>query len=238
MSNYLQYKSWKSEAFGDITFRNRIYFKSILTQLNVDLSQETVVEIGFGNGEFLAFCKEQKAKTIYGVELEAELVDRGKNANFNVIHHEDIENLLLKLEPLDNVLVFMLDVIEHMEYEQAVNFLKRLSIANSKITLILRTPNMDGISGNVAFYGDSTHKCGFGKIKFQQLASDTGFELEKIFGDLKIKRKLGFMGVIDYIRRKVLLGISLIITRSLMPNFEYDLLSPNLILKMYCFKKL
>src|SRR5262245_48888180 len=63
---YETWKRWSAQNFFQCSDRQRAYFEGELACF--DLRDKHVLEIGFGNGEFLSFARARGAE-LYGTEL-------------------------------------------------------------------------------------------------------------------------------------------------------------------------
>ena len=79
MSAYINWKNWNKDEFGSIKTK-KYYFRALLKKFCLDESAN-ILEIGFGNGEFLSFIKELNIPII-GVEKEKRLVEIAKKKRF------------------------------------------------------------------------------------------------------------------------------------------------------------
>jgi len=66
-------KNWKDGDFGKNTPEDDAYFSKIKKTFNLN-NNLRVLEIGFGNGNFLNYCKNNNWDVV-GVELIKELLD-------------------------------------------------------------------------------------------------------------------------------------------------------------------
>jgi len=177
MSSYDEWKSWKKEEFSQLGKKDEIYFETILKP-HLLIPSSTVLEIGFGNGSFLAFGK-QKGYSIFGVEIIPELVERANELGFNAFL--DL-NEIPKDVKFDMIVMF--DVLEHIEQEKIIPFLAQLHVLlNDNGILILRTPNGSSPFGLTNQHGDITHCTIVTPPKLDYWSQGTNFELIKVGGD-------------------------------------------------------
>ena len=80
MQNYEDWKNWKDGDFGKTTPEDDAYFSKIKKTFNLN-NNLRVLEIGFGNGSFLNYCKNNNWD-VYGVEIIPVLVDRAVKTGF------------------------------------------------------------------------------------------------------------------------------------------------------------
>ena len=81
MTSYTKWKSWDASQFGLTSKENSLYYKKLFSRYL--LEAKNVLEIGYGNGSFLNWCKEKKLN-IHGVEQDKDLIARAKKLNYKV----------------------------------------------------------------------------------------------------------------------------------------------------------
>jgi len=153
--NYLTWKNWRSHAFGFYNASEHYYFKKLFNR-HLDGCQNArsvkVLEVGFGNGNFLAWCLAHQIEYV-GIDKEVELASRAKAmgilafTDINCIPHEFRFDM-----------VFMFDVLEHLSEDQIIEVLgyvsDRLEIGGR---LVIRSPNGASPLGLNNQHGDPTH---------------------------------------------------------------------------------
>ena len=177
MSEYADWKGWKPGDFGYCaapTERylawhvNRAFAGAVPARMNV-------LEIGFGNGAFLGFCR-KRGFEVTGVETDPDLVARAATAGFQAA------NDLGQAESASPFhLVFACDVLEHLDRPAIEDLFRRLPrlLADGGRVLI-RVPNGDSPFGRRHQHGDITHVTTFGEFKFRQLAHASGMAVEAV----------------------------------------------------------
>lgn len=160
--DYICWKNWEAHEFGTLDANRSAYFDAELKPLNVS-EGAVVLEIGFGNGQFLAFGKRNRWQ-ISGTEVNLTLVETAKNKGFDA----HVADELGRLADSTFDLVAAFDVLEHVPEIEHVDFLASL-IKKLKIggVLLLRFPNGDSPMGLPNQNGDPTHcsVIGVGKLK-------------------------------------------------------------------------
>ena len=123
-----------------------------------------VLEIGFGNGAFLGYCKNE-GWTATGIETNETLLSRATSAGFPVF--SSVEELPGGLT-FDLIAVF--DVLEHLPIDHAEGLLSQLrDVLSPQGAILLRVPNGDSPFGRAYQHGDRTHVETYGSEKLQQL---------------------------------------------------------------------
>ena len=162
---YMNWKQWVPDEFGSLNSSERKYFKSEIERTGRQFPiGSRVLEIGFGNGAFLAFSRENRWD-IHGTEVNEILLEEGRSRGYECFHaanlnecHENFYDLIVAF-----------DVMEHLEQDDILPFLGSIKkILKSGGFFISRFPNGDSPFGLVNQNGDVTHltTLGYGKIKY------------------------------------------------------------------------
>lgn len=174
-SSYVAWKGWVDETpFGHLAAGEASYFADELRDvLPRGAKSPEVLEVGFGNGAFLAFCR-SRGWNVTGTELDPQLVQAGKDAGFLVHPPEALSELAD--HSFDLIAVF--DVLEHIEQQRIVGL---LSLLASKLrpggSMIFRFPNADSWLGNPLQNGDPTHVTQIGYLKMTYFALHANLEV-------------------------------------------------------------
>ncbi len=177
----MKWKSWgdgnRQAQFGRYSQYEADYFRKVLNLADVK-SGAKILEVGFGNGPFLSFCREV-GLDISGTEINPELVDLAKDCGYAVYESSYLESD--KLERYDLIIAF--DVIEHIDPAKTILFLEscRKTIANDGV-LVLRFPNGDSPFSMANFNGDATHCNWIGAEKLAYYSHCAGFKSAEVIG--------------------------------------------------------
>lgn len=124
-----------------------------------------VLELGFGNGQFLSFCRSQ-GFSVTGVEINRVLVERAKAYGYSAF--DNIEAAFAE-GPFDLVAAF--DVFEHLNLIELGELMDRMRRSLGEDgCLLIRVPNGDSPFGRRHQHGDLTHVSSFGEFKIRQMA--------------------------------------------------------------------
>ena len=164
--DYLEWKQWEAVAFGQCSNQAAKYlFWHVHRALPNMPANANVLEVGFGNGQFLAFCRSH-GLAVTGVEVNKQLVNRARSSGYRAA--ESVEQTL-DVGPFDLIVAF--DVLEHLDASAVGSFFGSLqtSLAEGGC-LLVRVPNGDSPFGRRHQHGDLTHVSTFGEFKIRQLA--------------------------------------------------------------------
>ena len=72
--SYKNWKDWEDKSFGNLSRQDKTYYDAELKGIrgNFEGKKLNVLEIGYGNGSFLTYCKNKDGE-ICGVELYEDL---------------------------------------------------------------------------------------------------------------------------------------------------------------------
>ena len=177
---YAQQKHWDDERFGVLTAREEADLTALLRMSKVSLPpQSRVLEIGFGNGGFLAFGRNRQWE-MHGTEMNELLLQRARRNGFDVIHADNLDSFAS--DCFDLVVAF--DVLEHVPGHRIHGFLTNVKrISKDKAVFIARFPNGDSPFGRFSQHGDPTHITSIGSHKARYFAEEAGFDIIYIGGE-------------------------------------------------------
>lgn len=153
-TEYLEWKDWSGEAFGTLSRHDRSKFSAILRQSKIEVPcGSRALEIGFGNGQFLAYATERGWK-IEGTEANPELVERARQMSFHALHTKDLASF--PDDAFDLVAAF--EVLEHISQDKLPGFLLEIKrILRDQGVFVANFPNGDSPFGRCLQHGDLTH---------------------------------------------------------------------------------
>jgi SAM-dependent methyltransferase len=163
---YTEWKHWEADQFGQWSRSDGRYFSWCIAQAKLSPPPTRVLEIGFGNGAFLGYCRD-RGWTATGIETSETLISRATSAGFPVFSAVvDLPDGLF----FDLIAVF--DVLEHLPIDQAQGMLSSLrAVLSPQGAMLLRVPNGDSPFGRAYQHGDRTHVETYGSEKLHQLCA-------------------------------------------------------------------
>lgn len=173
---YAGYAAWKewSGAFAT-TDREARYFAEEFR--GIVLKQKRVLEVGFGNGSFLAWAKGEGAD-VAGIEINAEMRDAARAHGFEAFD-SSLAELARHSARYDLVAAF--DVLEHWDVDELVaNFRAIGELLVDGGLFVSRFPNGQSPFGRVYQHGDFSHKSVLSTYKIEYLARLANFEIVRI----------------------------------------------------------
>jgi 2-polyprenyl-3-methyl-5-hydroxy-6-metoxy-1,4-benzoquinol methylase len=170
---YAQWKQWDGDFSA--SDRDARYFTAEFA--DIELAARRVLEIGFGNGSFLAWAKAQGA-LVAGTEIDEGMLARAREKGF-VGLPSALAGLAASGQRFDVVVAF--DVFEHWDKETLIANLKCIAALLDNGGLVLaRFPNGHSPFGRVHQHGDITHQTALSKSSIEQLAGITGFTVVRV----------------------------------------------------------
>lgn len=140
--------------------------------------ETSVLEIGSGTGEFLAYLHRKGTKRFQGVERDAEAVAAMPPGLDAHVHVGDLWAYLAdgaQGETFDRVA--MLDVLEHFTAVDGVKLLEAVKgVLAPGGLVVVRVPNMGSPWGGVHQFSDLTHRSAYTAMSLEQLAITAGYE--------------------------------------------------------------
>lgn len=177
-SEYLSWKNWGTiHSFGVLDASYEAYCNAEIKRARLS-EISNVLEIGFGDGNFLAYCKIKKWNVV-GTEENQELVNLAKSLGYDAFHTSELEKI-----PVDSFdLIVAFDVLEHIEQKYLYGFLTQVKKWLKKDGIFLaRFPNGDSPFGLSVQHGDITHVTTIGRGKVEYFAKNLGFDIQFIGG--------------------------------------------------------
>jgi len=140
--------------------------------------ETSVLELGSGPGEFLAYLKQMGVQRFLGVEMNADAIQAMQPGLDEHLHKSDIWKFLDGAtggEPYDRVVI--LDFLEHFSAFEGVRLLEKIkSVLVPDGLVVIRVPNMASPWGGIVQYADLTHKCAYTPTSLEQLGMAAGYK--------------------------------------------------------------
>ena len=176
-NDYTEWKNWTFEQFGSFHKDEYLYFRSELSFINKQLriNECKILELGFGQGAFLGYCKYLGLK-VTGVELNNKLLSMAKDKGFEVF---DWEWFMSCEEKFDLIVAF--DVLEHLSRDELHFLFQKINVSlNVGGYFLARFPNGDSPIGMANQNGDHSHKTFIGSAMFEYFSRSSNLHLVSI----------------------------------------------------------
>lgn len=170
---YARWKAWDPSEFGRYRAFEGTYFTRELSGLHLG-PKARVLEIGFGNGGFLAYSRD-RGFDAHGIERNDDLVRIAQQHGFTASGSEALDDLANQ-GAYDLIAAF--DVIEHIDTDELPGFLRKLrALLVPGGHLIARFPNGGSPFARLTQHGDITHKRPLARPAISQLAGLAGLDV-------------------------------------------------------------
>jgi len=188
---YAQWKGWQGDF--ETSDRDARYFAAELA--GIDLSGKRVLEIGFGNGSFLAWARRQNAQ-VTGTEIIDTLIEQARTKGYDA-QSASLPTLLASGRQFDLIVAF--DVFEHWHKDELIANLGQLhALLAGDGLLLARFPNGHSPFGRVHQHGDLTHVTTLSSSSVTQLAQMTGFTVERIDNAQRVPVRSDFWSALKH----------------------------------------
>ena len=187
-SDYTEWKGWtEDKILPEVPHpTNQDYFTREFERAKV-LPESKILEIGFGNGEFLRWA-EFNGYHVFGLEINEKLYQLGGKRGFQVFLGTVTGDLEELGGEFDVVVAF--DVLEHLPKEVLLDYFKainrRLKVGGR---VIVRFPNGQSPFSTYAQYGDMTHQTVLTGRLLDQVTRKAGFSMEGCYNAVRIHGK-------------------------------------------------
>jgi SAM-dependent methyltransferase len=178
--SYREWKDWTADRFGLLSKRRRRHFDAELKRTGLPLREPLrVLEIGFGDGRFLAYAKEKGWKVV-GTEIIGELVDLARQQQYEAV----TADRMATFEERSFDLVVAFDVLEHLDPAALLELLLETKrVLKPHGVLLAKFPNGDSPFGLMNQNGDVTHVSFIGSAKVDYFAKTLGATLVFVGGE-------------------------------------------------------
>jgi len=174
---YETYARFKDYAAPNPGAKESRRFDEELWQPAACAEDMSFLEIGCGNGLFLAYLHQKGVTKFLGIDHDLALANHVPAALADHFRVADVWEFLDSnsgARRFDRVV--MLDVLEHFTAEDGVRLLRGLArILRPGGSIVVRVPNMSSPWGAQYQFGDLTHKAAYSPTSMRQLAEASGY---------------------------------------------------------------
>ena len=172
-ANYGEFKHWQA-GFAHTADEQELFAGELR---GIELERQRVLEIGFGSGALLSWCRGRGAE-VTGLEIQPELVEAGRHAGYRVFERRLEEARELDGERFDLILAF--DVFEHVPADELPKLLARArELLADGGRIVARFPNGQSPLGRIFQYADATHCQVLSVPTLAQIAAPLGLAVER-----------------------------------------------------------
>ena len=156
---------------GDWQYFDRKHFK-FLQKLNHD---DAILDVGCGSGMLMAYLVAKGFRRVEGVDISAEQIELAVAKNLKA-QCVDVFSFLESKRGAFQAIV-AIDFVEHFKKDELLRLFSLLFRAlKADGTLLIQTPNGQGLLSSQVIYGDLTHCTIFTPESLRQALRPNGFE--------------------------------------------------------------
>lgn len=172
--HYSEWKHWKPCDFAASSFDLQRSYDLLFRHLNVSLPGKKILEIGFGNGNFISYALSRGCSSIEGVEIQETLLSRALAMDLKV--YSDLSQVECGSK-FDIIVAF--NVLEHLSSDELVALFTSLdNLLPCGGICIFEFPNGESFFSLGMQNGDITHVSSITRQKLYQLMTPTSLNLK------------------------------------------------------------
>jgi 2-polyprenyl-3-methyl-5-hydroxy-6-metoxy-1,4-benzoquinol methylase len=138
-------------------------------------SNVRILELGCGSGLMLRYLREQGFTDVIGIDISVEQVNLANKSGFDAEVNDAFSFLDDQDESFD--VIIAIDFIEHFYKDELILLFPLIhKVLKEKGTLLIQTPNGEGLFSNQVIFGDLTHLTIFTPSSLSQLLQESGFQ--------------------------------------------------------------
>lgn len=181
---YARYNTYSRRTTVQDARTRKVIFRAFERTLGPWLPVDCVtpiLDIGCGEGALLTFLRERGYINLSGFDLSPENVAICHALGLDFVEQWDALRLAERYPPGSFGVIFVMDVLEHLPKQRAVDFLEQVrQCLKPGGTVIIQTPNMGSILGLYRRYNDLSHEFGLTEKSARDLLMVAGFRNENI----------------------------------------------------------
>jgi SAM-dependent methyltransferase len=170
----IQYRNWHNDTIEH--YESHVnYYKRNFGYLLPNDKNINILDVGCGYGLALYAFKKMGYQNLKGIDISPQLAKVAQSKGLNVELVEDSIKWLEEHKETFDV-IFCLDVLEHIEIDSQIKFLKAINGALKINGLFICTvPNANSTFASRWLYNDWTHKISFSEHSLEFLILNSGF---------------------------------------------------------------
>ena len=180
------------------------YYRKLIEEHLPKKKDIAIADLACGHGA-LIFCLNELGYTnVKGVDISPEQVDLAHKLGIIEVECQDMNSFLSGNANAFDV-VFLMDILEHLERAELFDLLARVRNALKKQgSVVIHLPNAEGHFGLRMRYGDLTHENSFTPSSIRQALAVCGFQNILCFEDKPVVH--GINSLIRYVAWEILTG--------------------------------
>jgi len=157
------------------------FYTDLFKNMPSHLKKKSILDIGCGRGEFLAFAKKNNLKAI-GIDVNQEMVRRSRKKGLTV-YKDDALHYVSKQKTNSLSAITGFHIIEHLPFEELVSLIiECYRVISEGGILLLETPNPGNlVVGAKSFYLDPSHNKPIPAELLTFILDELGFQTSVIY---------------------------------------------------------
>lgn len=177
----------QASDLGNLTDMSSPYYDNLISTHLPKNKDIAILDIACGYGRLLLNLRNHGYKNLKGVDISEEQVALAHELGITEVQLRDLTLFLEEEEELSYDIIFLMDILEHLEKQDVLDLLDRVNaLLKNGGKVILHVPNGSGLFGMRVRYGDFTHYAAFTAKSMQQILKATGFKDVKSYEDRPI----------------------------------------------------
>jgi len=186
-------KTWRQRLYesylstGQATHKedqNNPYHKRLIQEHLPKDKKIAILDLACGHGALIASLKNEGYHDLLGIDHSSEQVALAYKLGISEVRKEDLNLFLEGSRTKRYDLIFLMDILEHLEKQEVFDVLDRVNLLlNDGGMVVIHVPNAAGIFGMRIRYGDFTHQNAFTPQSVKQVLHACGLGDVSVFED-------------------------------------------------------
>ena len=161
----------------------------------IPLAGKKVLEVGFGEGRFMAWARAQGA-AVEGIEINPEMLAAASQHGY-VVRNARLDEMAITGAAWDVIVAF--DVLEHWSQQELIaNFRAIATLLRPDGRFLARFPNGHSPFGRIYQHGDFSHRSALSCYKIDYLAMLSGLELVRMANPARVPATRSLLRALRY----------------------------------------
>lgn len=209
--------------------KNYIFYDSYFGNFLPKFKDAKILDLGCGNGSLVKWLLDKGFGATTGIDVSQEQISQGVEMGISGIRVEDFKDFFKNNKEAYDV-IFSIDVLEHMEKLEILNFLENaLKALKPGGIFVAQTVNAENLIWGRLRHADFTHDIAFTSLSARQLFLVLGFEEIEIFPQRPVVH--GVKSFIRYVGWRAIEGILGVYLKIETGSSKNSIFTQNIIIK-------
>lgn len=172
----IHYSRWHNGSKDELIIREKFYEKLLSTEIQQIKKDASILDFGCGYGH-LTFYLKNRFKSVLGVDSSEQQIETALRNELPVelLSNGDFSGWCAKNQDRFD-LIFLMDVLEHIECNKQIDFIRTLSkTLKAHGQIYIKTPNANSLVANRWRYIDWTHHSSFTEASLEFILNNSNF---------------------------------------------------------------